>query len=101
MLRKTLGKGVSSVWEHIPNIQNAVKTELMAIIETEQKQHIRTKVVYVISEVGSMVLEKGIFPIIFFSHDNTGTWPELLPFILKCTKSDVDGSFLFSRVNLL
>lgn len=78
LMRKTLGKGTTSVWERVPNIQNAIKTELMGLIEGEQKQHIRTKLVYVISEVGSMVLEKG-------------SWPELLPFILKCTKSEVDG----------
>jgi len=79
MLRKTLGKSTTSIWDNIKQHQETVKQEILLALEKEQVQHIRTKIAHLISDLASHVF------------DQEGTWPQLLPFIINCTKSESDG----------
>jgi len=78
LLRRCIGKSGESLWPNISfQTQGVVRETLLSTIEAEKSSHIRNKISDCIATLASHLYE-------------TGQWPELLPFMFKCTKSQLE-----------
>ncbi|GBG66984.1 hypothetical protein CBR_g74670 [Chara braunii] len=78
LLRKVITKDEVSLWRQMsPNVQSALKAELLQCVQHEQDKTISKKLCSVVAELAVGLLDEG-------------NWPELLPFMFQCVSSDSD-----------
>ncbi|CAI5473246.1 unnamed protein product [Closterium sp. Yama58-4] len=78
LLRRVITKDSVSLWPQLsPATQATVKTELLASVQREPTKAIWKKLCDTIAELAAGIVE-------------SGTWPELLPFMFQCVSSSDD-----------
>ncbi|CAI7740685.1 unnamed protein product [Closterium sp. NIES-54] len=78
LLRRVITKDSVSLWPQLsPATQATVKTELLASVQREPTKAIWKKLCDTIAELAAGIVE-------------SGTWPELLPFMFQCVSSADD-----------
>lgn len=78
LLRRIITKDSVSLWPQLnPNTQASVKSELLACVHREPTKAIWKKLCDTIAELAAGIVE-------------TGSWPELLPFMFQCVSSPDD-----------
>eukprot|EP00262_Sarcandra_glabra_P020966 TRINITY_DN855_c0_g1_i1.p1 TRINITY_DN855_c0_g1~~TRINITY_DN855_c0_g1_i1.p1 ORF type:complete len:1178 (+),score=212.96 TRINITY_DN855_c0_g1_i1:195-3536(+) len=76
LLRKQLTRGDNYIWPRLsPSTQSAIKSHLLLCVQREETKSISKKLCDTVSELASTVVPDG-------------GWPELLPFMFQCIRSD-------------
>ncbi|XP_059155323.1 importin-5-like [Physella acuta] len=79
LLRRLFTSNFETLWQQItPDIQNALKQELMAAVHQESVPAIRKKISDAFSELARNLID----------DDNNMHWPEALKFLFECATSD-------------
>eukprot|EP00696_Hemimastix_kukwesjijk_P019154 gnl/Hemi2/8355_TR2883_c0_g1_i1.p1 gnl/Hemi2/8355_TR2883_c0_g1~~gnl/Hemi2/8355_TR2883_c0_g1_i1.p1 ORF type:complete len:871 (+),score=328.96 gnl/Hemi2/8355_TR2883_c0_g1_i1:207-2819(+) len=77
ILRNMVAKGDDNLWPHLDFVsQHKVKTELIALVENEERHSLRKTLCDSIGDLATGILE------------TPPGWPELLPFLLQWARSD-------------